>query len=134
MVATTPRQTPYLHWYQRWDLPILIPGVLMALVMVWSVVQSIAVSGWADGLDVLISVALPAVIVGVIFARLHWLPAWLAHLLSTALGIAWAVQRVGPLLVNEIAGELGAASAARLTSWSDRATEILIRSVSLARI
>ena len=134
MVATTPRQTPYLRWYQRWDLPILLPGVLMALTMVWSVVQSIAISGWADGLDVLISVALPAVIIGVIFARLHWLPAWLAHLLSTALGIAWAVQCVGPLLVSEIAGEFGATSAARLTSWTDRATEILIRSISLTRI
>ena len=107
MVATTPRQTPYVPWYMRWDLPVLVPGVLLALLMVWSVIQSIATSNWADGLDVLIGVALPALLVGVIFARLRWLPGLLAHLLSAALGLAWAIQRIGPLLVHEVSQELG---------------------------
>lgn len=127
MVATTPRQTPYTPWYLRWDLPTLAPAALLALVMVWSVIQSIILSNWADGLEVLAGIAVPALLVGVIFARLRWLPGWLAHLLSAALGIAWAIQRIGPLLSQQIAQELDATLADRLSSWSDRATEILIR-------
>src|SRR5687767_209363 len=100
MVATTPRN--YVPWYLRWDLMTLAPGVILAFLMVWSVVQSIAGANWADGLQVLISVALPALAVGVLFAQLRWLPAWLAHLLSAALGVAWAIQRIGPLLVDQI--------------------------------
>lgn len=92
MVATTPRATPYMPWYQRWELPALIPGAVLSLVMVWSVIQSVATSNWATGLGVLVGVALPALLVGIIFARLRWLPGWLAHLLSAALGIAWAIQ------------------------------------------
>src|SRR2546429_2440647 len=106
MVATTPRQTPYVPWYLRWELPTVIPGVLLALVMVWSVVQSIVLSNWANGLEVLTSIVVPALLVGVIFARLPWLPGWLAHILSAALGIAWSVQRIGPLLAQQIAQEL----------------------------
>lgn len=134
MVATTPRQTPYVPWYQRWELPALVPGALLALVMVWSVVKSIATSNWAEGLDVLVGVALPALLVGIIFARLHWLPGWLAHLLSAALGIAWAIQRVGPLLARQVAQELDAPLADRLVAWSDRAAEILIRTMVWLRI
>src|SRR5437899_2893676 len=100
MVATTPNN--YVPWYLRWDLPALLPGALLSFVMVWSVVQSIANANWAAGLQVLVSVALPALLVGSIFARLRWLPGWLAHLLSAALGIAWAIQRIGPLLVEQI--------------------------------
>ena len=88
MVATTPRETPYIPWYLRWDIPTLVPGVLLSFVMVWSVIQSIANANWADGLQVLVAVALPGLLVGIIFARLRWLPAWLAHLLAAALGIA----------------------------------------------
>ncbi len=118
----------------RWDLPALLPAVILALLMVWSVVQSIASSNWANGLGILVSVALPGLVVGVLFARLHWLNGWLAHLLSAALGIAWSVQQVGPLLVHEISQELGAPLAERLVSWSDRASEILIRIVIWSRI
>ena len=118
----------------RWDLPVLVPGVLLALLMLWSVIQSIATSNWAEGLDVLIGVALPALLVGVIFARLRWLPGWLAHLLSAALGLAWAIQRIGPLLVNQIARELDAPLGDRLVTWNDRAAEILIRVLIWLRI
>src|SRR3712207_1637334 len=102
-VATTPAQKPYVPWYLRWDLPMVLPGAVLALVMVWSVVQSIATSNWAEGLEVLVGVATPALVVGVIFARLRWLPGWLAHLLSAALGVAWSIQRIGPLLADQIA-------------------------------
>jgi hypothetical protein len=134
MVATTPSQKPYVPWYRRWDLPTLLPGVILALVMVWSVVQSIANANWANGLDILVSIALPGLIVGVIFARMVWLPGWLAHLLSAALGIAWMIQRSGALLAAEIATDFGPAQAARLVDWGDRATELLIRFIALTRI
>jgi hypothetical protein len=134
MVATSRPQKPYIPWYIRWELPALLPAVLLALLMVWSVVQSIANSNWANGLGILVLVALPALLVGVLFARLHWLSGWLAHLLSAALGIAWSVQQVGPLLVHEISQELGASLAERLVTWSDRASEILIRTLIWGRI
>jgi hypothetical protein len=134
MVATTPRETPYIPWYLRWDIPTLVPGALLSFVMVWSVIQSIANANWADGLQVLVSVALPGLLVGIIFARLRWLPAWLAHLLAAALGIAWAIQQIGPLLVDQISQELNTALADRLVTWGDRATEVLIRTIIWSRV
>ena len=122
-----------MPWSQRLELPILLPSVLLAAVMLWSVVQSVATSNWAEGLGLLVVVALPAFVVGLLFARIQWLPGWLAHSLSLVLGVVWSVQCIGPLLVNEIRGELGPALANRLVNWSDKASEILIRSVLLAR-
>src|SRR5262245_27661670 len=127
MVATTPAAKPYVPWYLRWDLPAVLPGVILSALMLWSVTRSIAVSNWAEGLEVLTSVALPALLVGILFAQLRWLPGWLAHLLSAALGVAWAVQQIGPLLVREVGHELGAPIGERLVTWGDRASEILIR-------
>ncbi len=134
MVATTPAAKPYVPWYRRWELPAVLPGVILAAVMLWSVTRSIGVSNWAEGLEVLTSVALPALMVGIIFARLRWLPGWLAHLLSAALGLAWAIQQIGPLLVREVSQELGGQMGERLITWGDRASEILIRSTIWARI
>ena len=68
MVATTPATKPYVPWYLRWELPAVLPGVIFAAVMLWSVTSSIGSSNWAEGLDVLTSVALPALVVGIIFA------------------------------------------------------------------
>jgi hypothetical protein len=132
MVATTPRN--YIPWYLRWDLITLVPGVILTFAMVWSVVQSIANGNWADGLLVLVGVALPALAVGTLFAQLRWLPGWLAHVLAAALGIAWAIQRIGPLLVEQISQELNLSLADRLVSWGDRATEILIRIIVWLRV
>jgi hypothetical protein len=134
MVATTPAAKPYVPWYLRWELPAVLPGVILAAVMLWSVTSSIGRSNWAEGLDVLTSVALPALAVGIVFARLRWLPSWLAHLLSAALGLAWAIQQIGPLLVREVSQELGGQMGERLITWGDRASEILIRSTMWARI
>jgi Transglutaminase-like superfamily/Domain of unknown function (DUF4129) len=134
MVATTPATKPYVPWYLRWELPAVVPGVIFTALMLWSVTRSIGTSNWAEGLEVLTSVALPALAVGIIFARLRWLPSWLAHLLSAALGLAWAIQRIGPLLVREVGQELGRPMGERLITWGDRASEILIRSTMWARI
>jgi transglutaminase-like putative cysteine protease len=132
MVATTPRN--YVPWYLRWELSTILPGALLSFVMVWSVIQSIASSNWADGLRALVGVALPALLVGIIFARLHWLPSWLAHILSAALGVAWSIQQIGGLLVEQISTELNTAMADRLVTWGDRATEILIRVIVWSRV
>lgn len=134
MVATSPAAQPYIPWYLRWNLPIIMPSTLLAALMIWSVTRSIGVSNWAEGLDVLSSVALPALLVGVLFAQLRWLPGWLAHLLSAALGVAWAVQRIGPILVREVGHELGAPMGERLVTWGDRASEIIIRAQIWGRI
>src|SRR5690242_11722679 len=114
MVATTPAIQPRVPWFLRWNLPVIVPSGLLAALMIWSVTRSIAVSNWADGLTVLSGVALPALLVGILFAQLSWLPNWLAHLLSAALGIAWAVQRIGPVLVDQVGRELGVPLGERL--------------------
>lgn len=100
----------------------MLPGVLLALAMVWSVVKSIAISNWAPGLEILIPVVFPALLVGVLFARQPWLPGWLAHLLGIALGLTWTIQRLDPLLSE------------RLTTWHDQATELLIRTIIWVRV
>ncbi|MEM8532885.1 MAG: transglutaminase domain-containing protein [Chloroflexota bacterium] len=133
-VATAPRRTPHIPWYRRWDIPSLLPAFMLATIMVWSVVQSIAAANWADGSEVLIRVAIPSILVGFIFARLSWLSGWLAHLLSTILGVVWCIQSVGPLLTTQITEEMGAERAAWLSSWGDQATEVLIRALTLGRL
>lgn len=100
----------------------MLPGVLLSMVMLWSVMQSITIARWAEGLEILVPVALPALLVGVIFARLSRLPVWLAHLLSAALGITWTIHQLDPLLDE------------RLTTWRDQATEFLIRIIIWVRI
>jgi transglutaminase-like putative cysteine protease len=134
MVATTPAAKPYIPWYLRFGLPVVLPSAILAAVMLWSVTRSIGTSNWAEGLEVLTTVALPALVVGTIFARLRWLPAWLAHLLSAALGVAWSIQQIGPLLIREVGHELGAAMGDRLITWGDKASEILIRALMWGRI
>lgn len=132
IVATTPQERQ--PWYVRWDVATFAPAIVLVTLMHWSVIQSIANANWANGLNVLVSIALPALLVGMIFARLSWLPGWMAHILSAILGIAWSIQRVGPLLVNEIALELSPTLAERLTSWGDWMTEIAIRTAIWLRI
>lgn len=134
MVATARAAKPYVPWYLRWNLPVIVPGGLLAAVMLWSVTRSIAVSNWAEGLDILTLVALPALLVGILFAQFGWLPGWLAHLLSAALGVAWAVQNSGPLLVREVGRELGPSVGARLLAWNDWASEIMIRTLIWGRV
>lgn len=115
--TTVPTQRPL-----RNEVIHVLPGFILTVLMLWCVVRSIAVANWASGLDVLIPVALPALVLGTIFARLRWLPAWLAHLLSGVLGFVWTVQALGPLM-----GE-------RLITWRDQATELVIRTIILIRI
>ena len=134
MVATTRAAKPALPWYLRWNLPVTLPGGALAALMLWSVTRSIATSNWAEGLGILTLVALPALVLGLVFAQFRWLPGWLAHLLSATLGLAWAVQNSGPLLVREVGQELGSTVAARLLTWGDWANEILIRTAIWLRV
>jgi transglutaminase-like putative cysteine protease len=133
MVATTP-SIVRPRWYARLELGTFIPGALLAALMIWSVTRSLIVSNWADGMEILMAIALPALLVGLVFARLAWLPGWLAHLLSAGLGIAWTVQRVGPVLQARVADEYGDVLAARLNTWVEQASELVLRGLIWLRI
>jgi transglutaminase-like putative cysteine protease len=100
----------------------VLPGVLLSLIMIWAVVRSVVVARWASDLEVLIPVVVVALFTGALFARTHWLPPWLAHLLSMALCLTWTVHQVGPLLDQ------------RLTTWRDQATELLIDTIIWLRV
>jgi transglutaminase-like putative cysteine protease len=104
------------------ELADVLPGVLLVLVMTGAVVFALSVSGWGPGLEVLRPVALIGLLVGAIFARLLWLPAWSAHLLSAALAVTWTVQLLGGLMDE------------RLATWRDRAADLLIRLLALGRV
>lgn len=134
MVATTPETNPASGWLARLELGTTLPALLLAAVMLWSVFRSIVDAGWASGIEILTGIALLALLVGALFARLSWMPGWLAHLLAAALGVALAVQRSGPALVEQVEREFGAGAAARLTTWQDLAAEIVIRAVVWGRV
>ncbi len=104
------------------ELADLLPGAALALIMCGAVIYSLSISRWAPGLDVLIPMSLPGFILGVIFARIRWLPGWLAHPLSLLLSITWAVQLLGPQM-----GPL-------LGTWRDQGTELLIRTIIWVRV
>lgn len=115
-----PSQRRHVHWTAI-AAPFLLT-LALGSAMTLSVVQSIVRSHWTNfGLPVLVTIALGGLLVGAIFGRAHWLPAPLAHLLTTVLGVAWIVNRIGPLL------------GPGLPSWRDQATELLIRSIMLER-
>lgn len=121
-------------WYIRWDLTSVIPGVLLAALMLWSVTESLIRANWAEGMQILLLLALPGLLIGVLFARLSWLPGWLAHSLAAALGLVWTVQRIGPVLTAQVAREHGSTLAVRLNSWTEWASELMLRLVSWLRI
>ncbi|MBC8075885.1 MAG: transglutaminase domain-containing protein, partial [Chloroflexales bacterium] len=121
-MATITVTLPPFQRSARDELTLVLPGFLLALMMTWSVVQSIANAGWATGLGLLVWVALPAVALGTLFARISVLPTWLAHLMSAALGLAWSVQQLGGLLGPD------------LITWKDRASELLIRAIVWGRV
>jgi transglutaminase-like putative cysteine protease len=104
------------------NLSELLPGVALALIMCWAVVQSLAVASWAPGLGVLVPVAFVAIVIGVLFAQARSLPGWLAHPLSIAIAITWTVQLLGPQMD------------ARLESWRDRFVDLVIRVIGLMRV
>ncbi|NWG22426.1 MAG: transglutaminase domain-containing protein [Chloroflexi bacterium] len=129
MVATTPNLAAPRPWYARLELTALIPAALLALIMIWSVVRSVEAANWADGLTMLVGIGALALLVGILFARLAWLPGWLAHPLACLLGIAFAVQQISPLVTAQVAAESGVAKAQRLVSWSDYGAEIALRTL-----
>ncbi len=133
MVATTPSQRA-VPWFQRVELPLVLPGVMLAALMLWSVGRSLIDANWTSGLDMVLGVLLPALLIGIIFARITWLPGLLAHVLSAMLGLAWTVERVTPFLLERVTEEFGAPMAARLDTWGERASEIALRAAVWLRI
>jgi transglutaminase-like putative cysteine protease len=120
-MATVATQRPAGRELTR-ELGEVIPGALLVLVMTGAVIYALSISGWGPGLEVLRPMAFLALVVGVIFARLRWLPAWSAHLLSAALALTWAVQLLAPLMDE------------RLETWRDRGTDLLIRGLIWGRV
>jgi transglutaminase-like putative cysteine protease len=104
------------------ELGEVLPAALLLLLMTGSVVYALSVSGWGPGLGVLRPMALLGLIVGIVFARLRWLPGWVAHLLSAALACTWVVQLLGGLMDE------------RLVAWRDRGADLLIRILIWARV
>ncbi|WP_129627920.1 DUF4129 domain-containing transglutaminase family protein [Candidatus Oscillochloris fontis] len=100
----------------------LVPGVSLALIMCGAVIHSLAISGWAPGLAVLVPMSLPGFLVGVIFARIRWMPGWVAHLLSIPLGLVWAIHLLGDQM------------SPALHTWRDQAVELFIRTLIWARV
>jgi transglutaminase-like putative cysteine protease len=135
-MLNTPNSAEALQrsWFARLELGQIMPTLLLAAVMVWCVFRSIADAGWAAGIDILPPIALAGLALGALFARLNWMPAWLAHPLSAMLGIALAVQQSAPALVSQVSREFGPNAAARLDSWPEQATEIVIRLLIWGRV
>jgi transglutaminase-like putative cysteine protease len=104
------------------ELGEVLPAAVLLLLMTGSVVYALSVSGWGPGLDVLRPVALLGLLVGIIFARLRWLPGWIAHLLSGALALTWVVQLIGGLMDE------------RLATWRDRGADLVIRILIWGRV
>jgi transglutaminase-like putative cysteine protease len=103
-------------------MPVIFTALLGAI-MTLSVVQSIIDSHWTNfGLPVLNTIAVGGLLVGAIFGSFPWLPGSLSHLLAGVLGLAWVINRIGPLL------------GPGLVTWRDQATELLIRTIILARV
>lgn len=104
------------------ELGRVLPGALLILLMTGAVVWALSVSTWAEGLAVLRPMALLGLLIGIVFARLPWLPGWLAHLLSAALALTWAVQLLGDHMDPA------------LTTWRDRGTDLVIRVIIWGRV
>ncbi|NTV62853.1 MAG: transglutaminase domain-containing protein [Oscillochloris sp.] len=100
----------------------LLPSLALGLIMCGAVVYSLAISAWAPGLGVLLPMSLPGFVLGAVFARMRRVPGWLAHQLSSVLAIVWAVQLLGEQMDPA------------LTTWRDRAIELLIRTIIWARV
>jgi transglutaminase-like putative cysteine protease len=104
------------------ELVDVLPGFVLSLIMCGAVIYSLSISNWASGLEILMPMAFPALLAGVVFARLRWMPGWLAHLLSTALAFVWSIRL------------LGVQMDARLETWRDQATELAIRGLIWTRV
>ncbi|EFO80549.1 transglutaminase domain-containing protein [Oscillochloris trichoides DG-6] len=99
-----------------------MPGVSLALIMCAAVIHSLAISGWAPGLAVLVPMSLPGFLLGVVFARIRWMPGWVAHLLSIPLSLVWAIHLLGDQMSPV------------LHTWRDQAVELFIRTLIWARV
>ncbi|MFV9503701.1 MAG: transglutaminase TgpA family protein [Oscillochloridaceae bacterium umkhey_bin13] len=122
MTTTSPslRQAPPRDLAR--ELSELLPGALLILLMSGAVIWSLATSGWAPGLAILRPIGLLGLLTGIVFARLPWLPAWLAHSLSAALGLTWTIQALGSLMDD------------RLSTWRDQAADLVLRGIIWGRV
>ena len=76
-VATVPNEIPSRSWFARLEIGSLVIPFLLTVTITWSVTRSLEVADWTDGLTMLTGIGLMALITGMIFARVSWMPAWL---------------------------------------------------------
>jgi hypothetical protein len=128
-VATVPNETPSRSWFARLEIGSLVIPFLLTVTITWSVTRSLEVADWADGLTMLTGIGLMALITGMIFARVSWMPAWLAHPLASLPGLVFVIRQISPVIGAQAAAEFGSVKAQRLLTWGDYATEVVLRAL-----
>ncbi|MGQ9547615.1 MAG: DUF4129 domain-containing transglutaminase family protein [Roseiflexus sp.] len=128
-VTTIPDETSTRSWFARLEIGTLALPFLLTVITIWSVTRSLEVASWADGLTMLTGIGLAALITGTIFARVSWMPAWLAHPLALLPGIVFVIRQISPIITAQAAAEFGSAKAQRLTNWGDYAAEVTLRTL-----
>ncbi|MCS6937637.1 MAG: transglutaminase domain-containing protein [Roseiflexus sp.] len=128
-VATIPNETPPRSWFARLELGAMALPLLLAIAITWSTARSLEAANWADGLTMLTSIGLAALLAGALFARVAWMPPWLAHPLALLLGVVFVIQQISPIVRAQTAAEFGATKAQRLTTWGDVAAEVALRAL-----
>lgn len=132
-VATVPNETPSRSWLARLEIGALTLPFLLTVIIVWSVTRSLEVANWADGLTMLTGIGLTALVTGTVFARVSWMPAWVAHPLALFPGIVFIIRQISPIIGAQAAAEFGSAKAQRLITWGDYATEVVLRALIWVR-
>ncbi|PMP86721.1 MAG: transglutaminase, partial [Roseiflexus castenholzii] len=128
-VTTIPNETPSHSWFSRLELGALALPFLLAVAITWSVARSLEVANWADGVTMLTGIALAALFVGTLFARIAWLHPWLAHPLALLPGMVFVIEQISPIVRAQATAEFGAAKAQRLSTWGDVAVDVALRAL-----
>ena len=85
-----------LRLKEGWSTYFLI--LVLHILVVWS----LSAAEWAGGLGLLVWVALPAVTLGLAFAKMRRLPGVAAHIVSTLVGLAWTIVLVSFALRGQL--------------------------------
>ena len=86
-----------LRLKEGWSTYFLI--LLLHMLVVWA----LSAAEWTGALGLLVWVVLLSVTLGLVFAKLRWLPGIVAHIVSTLLGLAWTVFLVSHALPGNLA-------------------------------
>ena len=82
----------------QWKLKEGWSTYFLVLLLHMFVVWSLSAAEWADGLGLLVWVVLLAVTLGLVFAKVRWLPGFISHIVSTVVGLFWTIFLVSHVL------------------------------------